>query len=234
LAAQHGVELRAHYGEASSLSGLAAHPVAVTQMLLNLLTLAISIAPSGSCVDVIIKPQSYDTEIEVRGACMQGLSMRSQDRADSLEMARRLAELSGGGLTCSEDTETFVATASLPVLEQLPVLLIDDNTDTLQLLQRYTSATRYRLIGASDPGDALELAQTLMPRLIVLDVMMPQVDGWRVLGQLRNHPLTHDIPVIVCTILAQEALALSLGASDYIRKPVTREAFLAALDRQID
>ena len=63
--------------------------------------------------------------------------------------------------------------------------------------------------------------------------MMPQVDGWRVLGRLRQHPLTGHIPVVVCTILSQEALALSLGASAFIRKPITRRAFLAALDDQV-
>jgi CheY-like chemotaxis protein len=62
---------------------------------------------------------------------------------------------------------------------------------------------------------------------------MPQTDGWRVLSQLRQHPLTSHIPVIVCTILVQEALALSLGACAFLRKPVTRQAFLAALDRLV-
>ena len=59
---------------------------------------------------------------------------------------------------------------------------------------------------------------------------MPQTDGWRVLSQLRQHPVTADTPVIVCTILAQQALALSLGANAFLRKPITRQDFLAALD----
>ncbi|NIV31704.1 MAG: response regulator, partial [Anaerolineae bacterium] len=71
------------------------------------------------------------------------------------------------------------------------------------------------------------------PQVILLDVMMPQIDGWEILGRLRQHPLTSHIPTVVCTILAQEELALSLGASAFVRKPVTRQVFLAALDRQI-
>jgi CheY-like chemotaxis protein len=67
----------------------------------------------------------------------------------------------------------------------------------------------------------------------MVDVMMPQVDGWEVLGQLREHPLSSHIPIVVHTILAQEELALSLGASAFLRKPVTRQDFLAALDRLI-
>ncbi len=116
----------------------------------------------------------------------------------------------------------------------MPVLAIDDNTDTLQLLQRYTAGTQYRLIGTRDPEQALSLAEKLSPQIIVLDVMMPQVDGWKVLGRLQQHPLTGHIPIVVCTILAQEALALSLGASAFIRKPITRQEFLAALDHQVE
>jgi len=66
-----------------------------------------------------------------------------------------------------------------------------------------------------------------------VDVMMPGVDGWELLGRLRQHPLTGHIPIVVCTVLTQEELALSLGASDFLPKPVARQAFLEALDRQL-
>jgi CheY-like chemotaxis protein len=89
-------------------------------------------------------------------------------------------------------------------------------------------------VGTRDPGQALSLAEKLSPQIIVLDVMMPQVDGWKVLGRLRQYPLTAHVPIVVCTILAHKELALSLGASAFIRKPVTRQAFLAALDHQIE
>jgi CheY-like chemotaxis protein len=68
----------------------------------------------------------------------------------------------------------------------------------------------------------------------VLDVMMPEVDGWKVLAQLRQHPATADLPILVCTILPQEEIALDMGASGFHSKPVTRQQFLAALDAQID
>ena len=59
-------------------------------------------------------------------------------------------------------------------------------------------------------------------------------DGWTLLSQLREHPNTRNIPVIVCTILAHKQLAVTLGAADFIRKPVRRADFLAALDRQLE
>jgi CheY-like chemotaxis protein len=65
-------------------------------------------------------------------------------------------------------------------------------------------------------------------------VMMPEVDGWKVMSKLRQHPLTSHIPILVCTILAQENLALALGASGFVQKPVTRRALLEALNHQAE
>jgi CheY-like chemotaxis protein len=118
----------------------------------------------------------------------------------------------------------------VPAVAQVPVLVIDDNADTLQLLQRYTMGTRFRFMGSRDPEQALERAAEASPSVIVLDVMMPEIDGWKVLGRLREHPVTGGVPIVVCTILAQKELALSLGASGFIRKPMTRQEFLGCLD----
>jgi CheY-like chemotaxis protein len=203
-------------------------------MLLNLLTVAIQRAP-GSAVRVKTVPQQWQVEIEVR---CTGLTPApdspSDDEAASLDMARRLAELTKSTLNYTLDRDAFAATLTASTLEGWPVLVIDDNADTLQLMERYASGTRYRFVGTQDPEQALTLAEQLAPQVIVLDVMMPQIDGWRVLSQLRQYPLTRNTPIIVCTILAQEALALSLGASAFIRKPVTRQLLLQALDRQFE
>ncbi|MDI7277276.1 MAG: response regulator, partial [Anaerolineae bacterium] len=155
------------------------------------------------------------------------------DDATSLELAHQLAALCKGQLAISNEGGVFLAALTIPATEQLPVLVIDDNADTLQLLRRYTADTRYRLITTQHPEHALALAERLAPQIIVLDVMMPGVDGWEILAQLRQHPLTSDIPIVVCTIMAQEEMALTLGASGFVRKPVTRQAFLVALDQQV-
>jgi CheY-like chemotaxis protein len=143
--------------------------------------------------------------------------------------------LSGGELTLSLDGQDgpFSAELVLPAIGRLPVLVIDDSVDSLRLLQRYVSDTRYYVVGVQDPGQALSLAEKVSPQIIVLDVMMPQVDGWEMLARLRQHPLTQHIPIVVCTILAEEELALSLGADGFLHKPVTRQAYLEALDRQL-
>ena len=230
LAVQHGVGLETALADA--LPQLAVHPVALRQTLLNLLSVAVRRAGSGK-VRVSTRPLRWEVEIEVQCTRVPAaLRPASNNEEASLDMAHRLADLCGGRLTLSTE-DAFDATLVLPALEQLPVLVIDDNADTLQLLQRYAAGTRYRLIGTQEPEQALSLVEEFSPQVILVDVMMPQVDGWEVLGQLRQHPLTAHIPVVVHTILAQEELALSLGASALLRKPVTRQDFLAALDRQI-
>jgi CheY-like chemotaxis protein/AraC-like DNA-binding protein len=231
LAVQHGVGLETAL--AGALPELAVHPVALRQALLNLLSVAIPRAGGGE-IHILARPLRWEVEIEVRCARIP-VAPRSAlgDEEASLDMAHRLTSLCGGRLNLVTDEDVFGATLVLPALEQLPVLVIDDNADTLQLLQRYAAGTRYRLIGTRDPEQALDLAEELSPQIIVLDVMMPQMDGWEVLGRLRQHPLTCQTPIVVCTILAQEELALSLGASAFVRKPVTRQDFLAALDRQV-
>ena len=245
LATQH--QARMHISVADDLPSLAVHAVALSQALLNLLTVAIHQA-AGSTVSICARALPLEVEIRIQVTPRPdrlrvrpdgyvgtpGKPVRSsRDDAASLDLARQLAELCGGRLAHSGHAEPFDARLTLPSMEQLPVLVIDDNADTLQLLRRYAAGTRYHLATTQDPAQALSLADKVLPRIIVLDVMMPRVDGWKVLAQLRQHPSTGHTPIVVCTILPQEEMAFALGASGFVRKPVTRQVFLAALDRQI-
>ncbi len=228
LAAQRNVNLDSVLPD--QFPGVAVHPVALSELLLNVLTVAIHQAAGGS-VQMSAEAIAPDIQIRIVGRSEAGLVQTSDSDTASLEIAHRLADLSGGELTLARTRTAFEARLSIPLAEQLAVLAVDDNADTLQLLERYAVGTRYRVHSASDPNQLLHLAEQFSPQVIVLDVMMPQVDGWKLLGQIREHPLTSHVPVVVCTILAQEELALSLGASGFVKKPVKRQTFLAALDR---
>jgi CheY-like chemotaxis protein len=243
LATQHHVQLNSSISTPAPAPGsstppitLAVHPVALHQVLLNLLSVSIPRAAGGR-VEMTVRLRRAEVVIELavittRPATTAQAPISDEDMA-SLNIAHQLATLSGGRLNISNNPDRpFGATLSLPMLQQLPVLVVDDNADALRLLQRYADGTRYRIVGTQNPEQALSLAEGLMPQVIVLDVMMPQLDGWEVLGRLRQHPATGQVPIVVCTILPQEKLALSLGASAFLRKPVTRQAFLAALDQQ--
>jgi CheY-like chemotaxis protein len=230
LAERHRVRLETMTD--SPLPGLAVHPVAASQVLLSLLTIAIHRARGGE-VCVSARALAYEAEIVVCGAgeTTSGPQALSPEDADSLDMARQLIGLSGGKLSLAQENTSFRAALHLPALNQLPVLVIDDSADTQQLLQRYAAGTRYRVIGTRDPEQAIQMAKEFAPQVVVLDVMMPQVDGWQVLGRLRQHPVTEHTPIIVCTILSQEELALCLGANAFLRKPINRQRFLAVLAR---
>ena len=165
-----------------------------------------------------------------------------------LALSRRFCRLMGGDLTAtSTPGEGSVFTIELPLnvapLEADPkvrveseqpssgvdVLVVDDNPTARDLLDRTLRKEGYRTAFASSGVEALEMARKLLPAAITLDVMMPGMDGWAVLGQLKADPLTCDIPVIMVTVHEDRNLAYSLGASDYLTKPIDRDRLAAVL-----
>ena len=235
LAGATGVQVISRMGE--DLPTLVAQPTTIRQALLSVLTAAIYRVPGGR---VQVGAQAHPWEVHITVQAAGGRQVQAPDGAEAkrLAMARQLVELSGGSLEMETPPDRtracpFAARLVLPAVGQVPILVVDDNADTLQLLQRYLANSRYRFIGTSDPQQALALAEVSTPRIIVLDVMLPGVDGWELLGRLHEHPRTRDIPIVVCTILPEEALALSLGAAGFLRKPVSRQVFLATLDRHL-
>jgi CheY-like chemotaxis protein len=210
-----------------NLPPLNGHITAMRQAMLNLLLVSLQ-SPQGD--QVIIK---IENENDMAAVSIQSSSVQPSEQVDELiKMANALIPLFCGEFTFSLSPE-YKAVLQLPVLEQTPVLVIDDNADTLQLMRRFLHGTPYRFIGLREPEKAIEMIQEHQPRLIVMDVMMPGMDDWELLGRVRTHPDTQHIPVIICTILPQEFLAKALGSAGFMRKPVNRDAFLALLKEQI-
>jgi CheY-like chemotaxis protein len=111
------------------------------------------------------------------------------------------------------------------------VLVIDDDATARALLRRHLTKAGYRVEEAADGRTGLERARDLRPRAITLDVMMPGMDGWAVLAALKADPLVAHIPVVMATILDERRLGFSLGASDYLTKPIDQKRLLAAVER---
>jgi CheY-like chemotaxis protein len=109
------------------------------------------------------------------------------------------------------------------------ILLIDDNEGLTHLLQRYLTDDAYTVMSVPNTDEGLQLIQQLQPDAIILDVMMPGMDGWELLQRLRTRGET--VPVIICSVINDPELAFALGASHYIPKPVTREALRSALQQ---
>jgi CheY-like chemotaxis protein len=232
MAAEHGV--RVVTALPAKLPRVVTHPMAVRQILLSLLCLGIPRANSGF-VELSVEVRRWEAIITLTGSGQRTTEERplTADEAANLRLSRRLARLSGGRLDIERRGSSLVASLALPAQEQIPVLFVDDNADALQLLRRYTSGTRYRAITLVEPANMLQMAEAQEPAAIVLDVMMPEVDGWELIGRLRQHAPTSQIPIIVCSILAQAELAASLGVNAYLRKPISRHELLATLDQQV-
>ncbi len=111
------------------------------------------------------------------------------------------------------------------------VLCVEDDEGVITLFRRYLSKQGYQVVGLSDSTRVLEEARRLHPYAITLDVMMPNKDGWQVIQELKADPETGHIPVIMCTIVAEKGRGMSLGAADYLVKPILEQDLLAALER---
>jgi CheY-like chemotaxis protein len=110
-------------------------------------------------------------------------------------------------------------------------LVIDDHQGFVELLERYVADYNVHLVMANDGAQGIELAQQLQPNVIILDVMMPGMDGWQILQRLHSTPATKAIPVVVCSVFYDPELAFTLGAADVLKKPVRKEDLVVALKK---
>jgi PAS domain S-box-containing protein len=111
------------------------------------------------------------------------------------------------------------------------VLAIDDDPQVIGLYERYLNPQGYYVVPLTDPSKAKEQVLKINPYAITLDIMMPNKDGWSVLTDLKSDPATRDYPVIICSIMEQADKGFSLGAADYLVKPILEEDLVCALDR---
>jgi PAS domain S-box-containing protein len=115
--------------------------------------------------------------------------------------------------------------------EQPIVLVIDDDQNVREMLQGYIHKLGYRVALAANGDEGLRLARKLKPAAITLDVIMPGMDGWMVLSALKTDPQLAEIPVIMATMLDEENQGYSLGATDYLIKPISQEQLRLTLSK---
>ena len=124
-----------------------------------------------------------------------------------------------------------LSTGRLRPFGEQHVLIIDDDPIVRDLMQRFLVKEGFHAELASGGQQGIDMARQLLPDLITLDVMMPDIDGWSVLSQLKADEATADIPVIMLTMLDDRERGFSLGATDFVSKPIDRERLLRVIQR---
>jgi DNA-binding response OmpR family regulator len=117
------------------------------------------------------------------------------------------------------------------------ILICDDDPLLVDLLEYRLASRGYAVAVAEDGGKALRRLQEMRPDAVLLDAMMPVIDGYEVLRKIRENPETADLPVIMLTARKQEqdiVMALELGANDYLVKPFIPEELVARLGRLLE
>jgi CheY-like chemotaxis protein len=209
---------------------------ALRHVLLSLLSYAVESSDHG-----ILTISAVGTEDAVR------LDVAFRSRADSVAIAgsiasgvvraddplfviKSLVEMQGGRVeTTVRPGGDVTVSFHLPLAKVTTVLVIDDNPDAIRLIQRYLERGPFRVLHATTGQRALQLAGEARPDAITLDLLMPSQDGLEILRRLKSMPATRHIPVIVCSVFPERAVALSLGATHFLGKPFRSDELLAAL-----
>jgi signal transduction histidine kinase/CheY-like chemotaxis protein len=111
------------------------------------------------------------------------------------------------------------------------VLVVEDDDRSAALLRVYLENAGYAVAVARDGVEGLELARSLEPAAVILDVLLPRLNGWEVLAQLKDDPATSAIPVVIVSMIDEQGAGFALGAAEYLVKPVERATLLDALAR---
>jgi signal transduction histidine kinase/DNA-binding response OmpR family regulator len=113
------------------------------------------------------------------------------------------------------------------------VVVVEDDRRSFDLLRAHLEAANVRVVGARDGEEGLDTVRRLSPAGVILDILLPGIDGWEVLAQLKADPRTAPIPVIVVSMLDERGRGCALGAAEYLVKPVDKEQLLAAVYRAV-
>ncbi len=172
-----------------------------------------------------------------------------------LAITKRFAEMMGGdvkvdsvfgqGSSFTIQLPTYVTADHLQLakkLDQLTVLkssdsniilVVDDDATVRNVLQNYLSKLGFQVVMAKDGEEGIRLAKELHPQVITLDVMMPGMDGWMVLSKLKEDPDLAMIPVIVVSFIEDRSIGYSLGAAEYLTKPIDRDKLTKVIQKHL-
>ena len=256
-AAARGVDLRVDVPP--DLGGVYTDELRLKQVVLNLLTNAVKFTGEGGSVQLGVRRAGPELHVSVADtgtgippedrerifeSFQQGGRGASREEGTGLglTLSRRLVELLGGRLWLESEVgvgSTF--TFSLPARLDPPgdeprasghlaeVVVIEDDRASVDLITAYLSAAGVRVTSTRDAGSGLAAVRRERPAAVLLDIRLPDLDGWSVLELLKSDPESRDVPVVVVSMVDEPARGAALGAAVYLVKPVSRHDLLDAL-----
>ena len=202
----------------------AIHPSVLRQILISAIG---RLAPHTSAgpITIFARLEDGNVKIAVTGA------VTSEERPTQSDLIRDILAPEGVSVEAHLEGDHAFLWVELPSVGKATVVVVDDNVDMARFYRRATEGTNYHIVHTAEGEGLFEIIEAVAPDVIVLDVMLPDVDGWELLMRLHESPATRPIPVIVCSVVREEELALSLGAARYLAKPVRAREFTQALDQ---
>jgi CheY-like chemotaxis protein len=209
-----------------------ANPMVVRQLLITILTWLIREMPDSTC-EVQVYLNEHWLSVNFEGRLPDAILSADEifSRKEELQTISQLAEMAHAEVSYQSSMDAgWSLRVRLPASPKKTVLMVDDNMDAIRLAQRYLEQSEeFNLVTLSVPGETLQQTRSLRPVCILLDVMMPDHDGWELLTQLKSDPETSPIPIIVTSILTDHGLARALGASSFLPRPFSALQLVAAL-----
>jgi signal transduction histidine kinase/DNA-binding response OmpR family regulator len=243
------------------LGELMADRIRLQQIIHNLLSNAVKFTPEGGLVTVTARQTGLELELTVRDtgigippedhqrifeAYEQAGSTEGRQKGTGLGLAitKRLVELHGGSIrvesALGQGSAFIVRLPGASPIEARPedadasrplVLVIEDDLLAAEMIRTHLTGGGYRVVLVASGHAGLGAARRLQPQAITLDLGLPDMDGWQVLHRLKGDPATQAIPVLIVSAREKGQLGLSLGAVDWLVKPVDAQRLLAALQR---
>jgi len=221
LTAGRGVNLKVEWVQPNLVAGI--HSTVLRQVLLSAIGQLAQLMSSGQ---ITIRAERQDRNVKV---AITGRPATA-DNLHNTGFIHEILGTQGGSIETVTEGDQVTFYIALPSAD-VDVLVVDDNADLIHLYRRYVVGTRYRIVHAEKGQRVFEIIENSVPDLIVLDVMLPDIDGWELLARLHEHPVARAIPIIVCSVVREQDLALALGAALYLLKPVERQQFIQALNQ---
>jgi CheY-like chemotaxis protein len=198
-------------------------------MLIQLLSALIQQSAQGDLLVVLVAERGQHAEVRIRSEGT-GFAWENTLLQNALLLAQMLEMTSVVHPPEGQNHELVIRFNALPVHtgNQL-ILIVEDNPGVSELYQRYLQGSPWRPLLLTDPAETFAKAQEVRPAAIILDVLMPGMDGWSVLQALRATPDLAHIPVIICSVINDPELAAALGAAVSLKKPLSRLELIEAL-----